>query len=201
MAGPTPRTLSKTDSLPLVIWTVETTRGPIVVREQIEPEDEAAILDLFDQCDDYFEAATGGPSAPGDVQSLFYALPDGASFDDKRLFTVRDGDRIIGLIDAVMRHPTVTSCAIGLFLVAPSHRRQGIGTAVAGVLIDELRELGVRQVTASAMDQVPSGPSFLTSLGFSIGDQSASTSNRRMWAGEATARRATLTLEHGSKSA
>lgn len=174
-----------------MIWTVRTTRGPIVVREQIEPEDEAGLLELFDQCNDYFEVATGGPSAPGDVQSLFYALPDGASYDDKRLFTVRDGERIIGLVDAVMRYPTVTSCAIGMFLIAPSHRHQGIGTAVADVLIDELRQIAIDNVTASADDRLPESVEFLTSLGFTLDDPTASAQRRR----------ATLTLEPGSKSA
>ena len=37
------------------------------------------MLRLFADCDDWFQAATGHPSGPGDVQSLFYALPEGVA--------------------------------------------------------------------------------------------------------------------------
>lgn len=161
-----------------MIWTVSTDAGRIVVREQLEPEDEPGILELFAACDDWFEAVTGGPSGPGDVQSLFYALPEGASFEDKRLFTIRDGDKIVGLIDAVLGFPHRTAAAVGLFLVAPSHRGRGLGTAVANVLLAEARESGLDTVTASAHDAWPPGREFLRALGFTIGPPAESAGSR-----------------------
>lgn len=179
-----------------VIWTVQTQRGRIVVREQLEPDDEPGLLRLFAESSDFFEAATGAPSGSADVQSLFYSLPDGASFDDKRQFTVRDGERIIGVIDAVLRYPDVTSCAIGMFLISASHRREGIGTGVAQVLLNELRELGFTTVAASATEGWEPGTAFLRSLGFTFDDAHAGDhGNRRVWRGEAPVRRATLSLK------
>lgn len=166
-----------------MIWTVATDYGPIVVREQIEPDDEPGILELFAACDDWFEAVTGGPSGHGDVQSLFYSLPEGRSFEDKRLFTVRDGDKIVGLVDAVLGYPHRNAVAVGQFLVAPSHRGRGLGTAVASVLIAEARAAGLEEVTATAHDAWPAGRAFLRTLGFVIGPE-----------GEPPARRATLAL-------
>lgn len=156
-----------------MIWTVATDLGPVVVREQIEPDDEPGILELFASCDDWFEAVTGVPSGPGDVQSLFYALPEGASFEDKRLFTVRDGEKIIGLIDAVLGHPGRRDCAVGMFLVAPSHRRRGVGTAIARTMLTEARDLGVEQVTATDDEQWAPGNAFLRSLGFVVPEPGA----------------------------
>ncbi len=148
-----------------MIWTVPAPNGTFVVREQIEPEDEPGILELFTSCDDWFEAVTGGPSGPGDVQSLFYSLPDGADFDDKRLFTVREGETIIGLIDVVQGHPHRDACAVGMFLLAPTHRRAGLGTVIGRVLMDEARAVGLREITATASDWEPGGQ-FRRSLGF-----------------------------------
>ncbi|WP_158564284.1 GNAT family N-acetyltransferase [Jiangella anatolica] len=165
-----------------MIWTVATDFGPIVVREQLEPEDEPGVLELFAACDDWFEAVNGTPSGPGDVQSLFYALPEGASFEDKRLFTVRDGDKIVGLIDAVLGFPHRTAAAVGLFLIAPSHRRRGLGAAVAAVLLREARESGLDTVTATAHDAWPPGQAFLAALGFTVAP------------GDDPVRRATLAL-------
>ncbi|TDE10922.1 GNAT family N-acetyltransferase [Jiangella asiatica] len=177
-----------------MIWTVATDFGPVVVREQIEPDDEPGLLELFTACDDWFEAVTGGPSGPGDVQGLFYSLPEGASFEDKRLFTIRDGEKIVGLVDAVLGHPHRRAAAVGLFLVAPTHRGRGLARAVAKVLLDEAREAGLDEVTATSSTAWPAGDRFLAALGFDIGPETTGAGNRTTWAGEPPVRRATLTL-------
>jgi GNAT superfamily N-acetyltransferase len=121
-----------------VIWTVRGRDGvPVTVREQVEPDDQAGLLELFDACAEWFIDAFGHPSGPGDVQSLFYALPEGSTFEDKRLFVVHDAARVIGLVDAVLRHPDSRSCSVGVFLVHPEYRRRGLGTAIARVLARE----------------------------------------------------------------
>jgi GNAT superfamily N-acetyltransferase len=126
------------------------------------------VLALFDECADWFEAMTGLPSGPGDVQSLFYALPDRAGFDDKRLYVVLARDRVIGLVDVVLRHPDVRSAAVGLFLVAPSHRRYGIGTAVAAELAEHARLLGFDRVSATIAADLEEGRAFTRSLGAEV---------------------------------
>lgn len=163
-----------------MIWSVPTRDGTVTVREQIEPEDERAVLDLFASCADYFEAATGGPSAPGDVQSLFYALPEGASPDDKRLFLVLDGEHVIGLVDAVVGYPDARSVAVGLFLVHPGHRRRGVGAAVARHLMAHAADGGVDRVTATVAEELEPGESFLRSLDFEIAPRPAPPTGNRV---------------------
>jgi hypothetical protein len=51
----------------------------------LEPEDEDAVLEVFTASEDWFVAETGQPSAPGDVQSCLYVLPEGNDFEDKVL--------------------------------------------------------------------------------------------------------------------
>lgn len=178
-----------------VIWTVQTGDGSVTVREQLEPDDEPAVLELFADCSDWFEATTGLPSGPGDVQSLFYALPEGADIDDKRLFLVLSEDRVIGLVDAVLRYPDVRSVALGLFLVAPSHRRRGVGTAVAGELLSQARTLGFERVVAPVPAGLETGAAFTRSLGFEISaDPVTPGGNRTVHPGERPIHRATLDL-------
>ncbi|NED98974.1 GNAT family N-acetyltransferase [Phytoactinopolyspora halotolerans] len=178
-----------------MIWTVQTALGRLTLREQIEPDDEPGLLALFAECDDWFEATTGGPSGPGDVQSLFYSLPEGASLDDKHLFTLRDDERIVGLIDVVARYPDPRSCAVGTFLIAPSHRRAGVAKAVAQVLLAEAREFGFKQVTAPVVDVWPAGARFAEAIGFEIGDVASPTTNRHTGRHESSVRRAILNLD------
>lgn len=76
---------------------------------------------LFAAGEDYFVAATGGTSTPGDLQSLFYALPNGAEPDAKRLLVVVCDEVVIGLVDVVLDHPEPAAAAVGMFLfVSPA---------------------------------------------------------------------------------
>ena len=94
--------------------------GPTAVRvRDLEPDDEDAVLDVFAAAEDWFVAETGQPSAPGDVQSSFYALPEGARLEDKVLLVIEADGEVVGYVDAVLRYPSSTSIGIGTFLVRP----------------------------------------------------------------------------------
>ncbi|MFD5715538.1 GNAT family N-acetyltransferase [Streptomyces pharetrae] len=130
------------------------------------PEDEPAVLELFADCEDWFVAATGQPSGPGDVQSMYYALPPGCAPEQKRLLVLEAGRQVIGLVDAVLGHPDPDSCAVGCCLLAPHWRRRGIGTAVAGALLSAAP--AVRRVTATLAPGWAPGIAFARATGFQV---------------------------------
>ena len=144
-----------------------TLRPNLTVRDFL-PEDEPGVQALFAAGEDYFVAATGGPSTPGDVQSLFYALPNGAEPDAKRLLVVVCDEVVIGLVDVVLDHPEPAAAAVGMFLLHPDYRRRGVGDAVAGELIQHARESGFSLVTATTPLGWTPGRAFLEHLGFGI---------------------------------
>lgn len=136
----------------------------LVVRDA-EPADEPAVLALFEACGDWFTAATGLPSGPGDLQSLFYALPEGADPDGKRILLAEAGGAVVGVVDVVLHHPRPDTAAVGLFLVAPEARRTGLGTRLAGLLLERAADEGIRRVTATVPVGQPAGEAFVTALG------------------------------------
>ncbi|MFF9396414.1 GNAT family N-acetyltransferase [Streptomyces griseoluteus] len=144
-------------------WTVELPGERVLLREP-GPADEAALLRLFEECEDWFTAATGLPSAPGDVQSLYYALPEGADPGDKVLLLVERGGEVAGLVDAVRDWPEPGAVAVGLFLLAPWARARGLGRAVAQTLL----ERGASRVTATVPAGWKAGERFLERLGFAL---------------------------------
>lgn len=166
------------------------------IREFV-PEDEQGVQALFTAAEDYFVAATGDPAAPGDVQSLFYALPAGAEPGAKRLLVVvRDG-QVIGLVDAVLGHPQADAAAVGLFLVHPDHRRQGLGDTISTALLEQARGSGIRLVTATTPIEWAAGSAFLESLGFAIAapdDARPQPGNRNVGPRESTVLRGALHL-------
>ncbi|WUH92498.1 GNAT family N-acetyltransferase [Streptomyces sp. NBC_00433] len=151
----------------------------------LEPADEQDVLALFDGAEDWFTATTGQPAAPGDVQSLYYALPEGAAFQDKALIVITVDGRIVGVIDSVLRYPTPDGCSLGLFLIHPAYRRQGLGRLVASALLRELAAQDYTQVVASAVEGWQPGTGFLAELGFSFeAPRTPGNANRNLGPGE-----------------
>lgn len=175
---------------------VEHTGGPVRLRD-LRPEDEPAVLDLFGACSDWFRAAFGQPSGPGDVQSLYYALPEGCAPDQKRLLVAETADDgVAALIDLVLGHPSGNECTVGAFLVAPACRHQGLGTALARTLREEAAHRGIVRVHTTVTDGWESGTAFLRALGFHVSEAAvAPGGNRNLGPGERGVRRATLSLQ------
>jgi GNAT superfamily N-acetyltransferase len=141
---------------------------PGVLVRELAPEDEPALQAVFAAAGDYLVAATGDQAFPGDVQSLYYVAPEGVSPEVKEILViVRDG-AVIGAIDAIPGHPGPDALAIGLFVLAPAHRRQGVGTAVARALLGTCRDRGIRRVSATTPVGWEPGARFLAALGFDL---------------------------------
>lgn len=137
----------------------------------LTPEDERQVLRLFAECDDWFQAATGHLSGPGDVQSLYYSLPEGADFEQKRLLVAEAQDSMIGFVDLVLNHPDEHTAAIRCFLVPRDLRRWGIGTEIVNQL--KVRYPHITRVTARVTDNWKPGTEFLKAQGFQFEGESA----------------------------
>jgi hypothetical protein len=129
---------------------------------EFTPADEPEVLALFAGFDDWFQAATGHPSGPGDVQSLFYALPEGAAFEQKRLL-VAQAQGMIGFVDLVLDHPAAGEAGVRFFLVPEDLRRWGIGREMARALAGRFPHITRVHV---ALDDFKPGNEFLKAMGF-----------------------------------
>ncbi|WP_194892738.1 GNAT family N-acetyltransferase [Catenulispora pinisilvae] len=137
---------------------------PVVIRD-LEPADEPAVLAVFAASDDWFLAATGQPSAPGDVQSAYYSLPEGCDFEDKVLLVIEAAREVVGFVDALRQYPHTASVGIGTFLIRPEYRRLGIGRAVAGALSAAAVEQDIAQISTHVVEGWVPGRKFLAALG------------------------------------
>ncbi|MDO0915972.1 GNAT family N-acetyltransferase [Streptomyces sp. DT2A-34] len=144
-----------------------------VVREA-GPGDEPGIQALFEASTEYFEAATGLPPGPADVQSLYYSLPPGADPQDKRILVVAE--------EAPGGAGPSDACSVGLFLLRPSLWGTSLGPALAARLLEHAADCGVRRVTATVPAGWERGRRFLSGLSFTVtgsAGQRARTANRR----------------------
>jgi GNAT superfamily N-acetyltransferase len=163
------------------------------------PSDESGLLHLFEASEDYFVAATGLPAGPGDVQSLFYGLPEGADVRDKQILVVENPDgELVGLVDLVLHYPEPDACAVGLFLLRPDTRRHGLGSALTAALLERASAGGVRRITATVPTGWEPGRAFLTARSFTLADPEdvpGARANRNTGPRESTVLRAELRLD------
>ncbi|MFI6010773.1 GNAT family N-acetyltransferase [Streptomyces sp. NPDC051243] len=167
------------------------------------PDDERGIQALFEASTEYFEAATGLPPGPADVQSLYYGLPPGADRQDKRILVATGedpgggGPSVAGLVDLVLRFPAPDACSVGLFLVHPSLWGTSLGAGLAAGLLERAAGSGIRRVTATVPAGWERGRRFLSSLSFTLTDspaRAAHTGNRRTGPREPAVHKAELVL-------
>jgi GNAT superfamily N-acetyltransferase len=145
-----------------------TVAGRDLLLRDLEPTDEAGVLALLDSCTDWYERQVGTLPSPGDVQSLYYVLPDGAAWEDKRLLVLTYQDTVIALVDLVRGWPEATDCTIGAFLVHADYQRLGVGGALARDLLRLAALDGVRRVRTQVPTDWRPGAGFLRALGFTI---------------------------------
>ncbi len=127
-----------------------------------EPSDGDAVLSGILAAEDFALALTGYFPEPGDLQSLFYALPEGAAPEQKRVLTVTADGEPVGVVDAVLDWPQIGVVTSSLLLVHPRRQRVGIGSAALG----RARETGYRAVRASCPRGWAPGERLLTRAGF-----------------------------------
>ncbi|MEU4222112.1 GNAT family N-acetyltransferase [Actinoplanes sp. NPDC026623] len=153
------------------------------VRE-LEARDEPAVSDVFTASEDYFVALTGDRALSGDVQSLFYAAPEGVSPDAKLLLVAELDCETVGVIDVVPGHPGPDTASVGLFLLTPAARGRGVGSRIARALLDEARAREIRRATVTTPAGWAPGAGFLRHLGFELDDTAAAAgSGNRVVAG------------------
>ncbi|MFD1663467.1 GNAT family N-acetyltransferase [Streptomyces caeni] len=185
-----------TDPIDATITTADGRRYHV---REAEPRDEPEVLALFEAGSAYVEAATGLPSGPADLQSLYYSLPPGADWQDKRILVLTEGTGgpLVGVVDAVLRFPAPDACAVGLFLLHPSLWGTRTGPAVAAALLERAAASGIGRVTATVPVGWERGRRFLSSLSFHLTGPVArgpATANRSTGPGEAAVEKAELLL-------
>ena len=97
----------------------------------------AALQAVLEAAPTYFHTATGLPPGPAEAQSTFTALPAGKIYDDKRVWGLHAGERMIGCADVVRGYPVRDKAIIGLLLLAQDWQRRGLGRAFA-LLIEKV---------------------------------------------------------------
>jgi RimJ/RimL family protein N-acetyltransferase len=95
------------------------------------PEDSQAIQELFEKCLDFMLLVDGHPAGPHAAEEELCDVPPGKSLDDKFVFGIVNlQNDLVGYLDVLRDYPDETTWWIGLLLIVPEIRSQGMGQKI-----------------------------------------------------------------------
>ncbi len=134
----------------------------------LDERDLADITALLRACDDFSMLVSGQPSQPQEAVGLLRDLPPGSRGEDKRVYGFKKGDALIGVLDAVSGYPREAVCFIGLFLLLPQERGQGLGRALLEAFAQSAGRAGFEELMLGVVEDNQDGLRFWQSCGFSL---------------------------------
>jgi GNAT superfamily N-acetyltransferase len=119
----------------------------------LTPDDAVILQRLFEACSDYAEIVEGTVVSPTAAQELFQELPPGRSFSDKLVIGVLDRKgEMVGVLEGVRHYPEENTWWIGLLVLIPGIRNQGMGRKIVEEFVGLAREHGGRAVMLGVVE-------------------------------------------------
>ena len=116
-------------------------KNTVRLRSICGTEDDAIIVQaIYDAAPAYWESSGGDPRPTGDAADTFRMLPEGHSLDDKRMYLIEAAARPVGFIDVIRGYPSANTAYIGLFIIADTCHRSGLGRAAYAALEREFAD-------------------------------------------------------------
>ncbi len=88
------------------------------------------------------------------------ALPPGKTCEDKYYIGFWENDRLIAVMDLILKYPNIHTVFIGFFMVNQSVQHQGIGSAVITEACEYLRKQGYTAVRLGYVKGNPQSEAF-----------------------------------------
>jgi GNAT superfamily N-acetyltransferase len=134
---------------------------------QLIPEDSDAIQGLFDKCLDYMLLVDGHPAGPYAGKEEFLEVPAGKSSDDLFIFgIINQQNDLVGLLEGLRGYPDETTWWIGLLLLIPQIRSQGIGQTIVQGFVEFVRASGGQAIMLGVVEENSLAHKFWKRMGF-----------------------------------
>ena len=134
---------------------------------QLTPEDSGSIQTLFENCLDFMLLVDGRPAGNDAAEETFQDLPPGKSLQDKFVFGIFDRQhKLVGLLEVVRGYPDNITWWIGLLLLSPESRSQGLGKQVLEGFVKYVSSNGGQVIMLGVVEENQRAYSFWESTGF-----------------------------------
>ena len=131
-----------------------------------------ALQALLERCADFNLLVSGEPPQPGDAAELLAEHPPGRLPEDKIVFGVYDpGDALLGVLDLAWHYPRSGVWWIGLLLLDPASRGQGLGRQVYYAFEDWACRNGAEEIRLGVVERNEKALRFWERMGFQVIDK------------------------------
>lgn len=126
------------------------------------------LQELLVRCSEYFELISGQSARPGEAEELLTERPRGSSAADKHVCGVFDrrARHLIGVLDWIRGYPAENDWWLGLLLLDPEVRGQGLGGRLVSASAAWLSQQGAQQLWLCVQEQNSPAAEFWRRLGF-----------------------------------
>lgn len=122
---------------------------------------------LLERCSDYYELHEGWPTPADAGEYELTFVPPGRRLEDMFLLALEDDGGTLHAVAQLLRHcPKPDTWWIGLLVVAPELRSQGLGAVLLQQVIDAAAADGVTAIWLSVSVNNPRGARFWEAEGF-----------------------------------
>jgi len=130
-------------------------------------EDVKTLQTLYEKCLDYMLLVDGHPASKNAAEEEFQNMPPGKSADDRFMFGIVDSlKELVGVLDVIRWYPDEETWWIGLLLLAPDIRSQGIGKQVLEGLIKYVKASGGKAIMLGVVEENERAYQFWSKMGF-----------------------------------
>lgn len=141
---------------------------PSYLAKLLKPE--AVVLQsLYEQCTEFALLTDGQPPSSTAARDEFDAVPDGKTTQDKYIFGLFDPqNHLSGMIESIRHYPDNQTWWLGLMMLSPQQRGQGLGSEFYHAFEDWVSAQAVKQVSLSVVEANELGLQFWKRLGFEV---------------------------------
>jgi ribosomal protein S18 acetylase RimI-like enzyme len=137
--------------------------------KELQPENIASLQKFFEQCADYAMIVEGESVSPSAAQETFEDAPPGRSLSDKFVYGLLDRNgNIVGVLEGMRHYPDEMTWWIGLFMLAPDVRGQGLGQRLIKSFSDYARSEQAMSIMLGVVEENHAAYHFWQKLGFEL---------------------------------
>ena len=142
--------------------------GSLLPEWQIRPvagDDSDAVLAMLERCSDFFDLC-GAPITAESLRQDIAEIPPRCIPEQKRYVALWKDDTPWMALDLVEGYPRPGTLFVGLFVMDPALRRQGVGRTVMTALLKAAKGAGFDRVRLACRPDNPGGHAFWEAVGF-----------------------------------
>lgn len=103
------------------------------------------VEELCKKCSDYYVLHDGILPSKKEINEIFNTLPSNKNYEDKFVLGLyKFNNELIGIVDIIRNFPTIGEWMLGLMLIEPQERANGLGKIVHQALVGWAINLGAK---------------------------------------------------------